>query len=227
MTNKSKTRENLAPTTKYDADYFERGAVLGISGYMNYSWMPEMTIRMAHHLVQELGIKSTDKVLDYGCAKGFLVRALRILDIQAFGVDVSDYAIGETPHDVRKYCSKIEAPSDILKTEHHYDWLLSKDVFEHIDEPQLAALMLCVRERVDRMFVVVPLGKENGEPGFIVPSYDDDVTHVTIKPRSWWRDFFEKYGWHVKSDTLSFRGVKENWVSAYPDGNGFFVLERQ
>jgi cyclopropane fatty-acyl-phospholipid synthase-like methyltransferase len=52
---------------------------------MNYSWMPELTIRMAHHLIQQLPIRSAETVLDYGCAKGFLVRALRILDIDAHG----------------------------------------------------------------------------------------------------------------------------------------------
>ena len=77
----------------YNRDYYESGIENGISGYRNYRWMPELTIRMAHCLIQDLSIDKSHSVLDYGCAKGFLVKALRLLDIDAFGLDVSEYAI--------------------------------------------------------------------------------------------------------------------------------------
>lgn len=42
-------------------------------------------------------------VLDVGCAKGFLVRHLRELGVDAWGCDVSDYAIATAPEDVKPY----------------------------------------------------------------------------------------------------------------------------
>ncbi len=42
-------------------------------------------------------------VLDVGCAKGFLVQHLRSLSVDAWGCDVSEYAIGRAAPDVRPF----------------------------------------------------------------------------------------------------------------------------
>ena len=42
--------------------------------------------------------------LDVGCAKGFLVEALRDRGVEAWGVDMSEYAIGEVREDIRGFC---------------------------------------------------------------------------------------------------------------------------
>src|SRR5437899_2967619 len=44
------------------------------------------------------------RVLDAGCAKGFLVEALWERGVEAYGIDVSEYAIGEVRRDVQPYC---------------------------------------------------------------------------------------------------------------------------
>ena len=43
-------------------------------------------MRMAHHLITEFN--NAEKQSDFGCAKGFLVKALRLLNVEAYG-DVS------------------------------------------------------------------------------------------------------------------------------------------
>ena len=96
----------------YDADYFERGVRTQKSGYQNYSWLPELTLKMAHHLVTQLPLEECQKVLDFGCAKGFLVKALRILDIEAYGVDISRYAIDCVDPEVRGLCDLVTGASD-------------------------------------------------------------------------------------------------------------------
>src|SRR4030043_118143 len=71
----SKDRKNIYETVrresmeKYDRDYFEKGIITGKSCYMYYSWMPEQTLRMVYHLITRLPIKTSDRVLDFGCAK--------------------------------------------------------------------------------------------------------------------------------------------------------------
>ena len=210
----------------YGFDYFERGAALGISGYTNYSWMPELTLRMAHHMIAKLPVHAGQRVLDYGCAKGFVVRALRILGVEAYGVDISPYAIAQVPSDTAPHCRLIEKPGEIEQFGLQFDWMISKDVFEHIPETALPALLEAVRGSVRRMFVAVPLGHEDGREGFIIPSYDQDVTHVTVKPMTWWRDLFCNHGWRITAMGHSFVGVKENWLAVDPLGNGFFLLER-
>ena len=79
----------------YDENYFERGLQLGISGYTSYSWMPELTLKMAKFLIEDLDLIGKN-VLDFGCAKGYLVKALRIYGISAYGYDASNMHITST-----------------------------------------------------------------------------------------------------------------------------------
>jgi cyclopropane fatty-acyl-phospholipid synthase-like methyltransferase len=210
----------------FNEEYYERGLVSGISGYMNYSWMPEMTLRMVHFMIAELGIDEHQRVLDYGCAKGYIVKAFRLLGIEAYGVDVSSYAISQVPVEVSRFCKVIEGCSDPACFPNRFDWLISKDVFEHIPEDELRLLLRHARDHVERMFIAVPFGLPDGRRNFVIPSYDSDVTHITIKPKGWWDDLFLTHGWNISRFSFTFRGVKENWTQSWPEGNGFYVLDR-
>ena len=206
-------------TDKYNRDYFENGIVSGTSCYVNYRWLPELTIKMAHNIIEHLGLTGLSTVLDYGCAKGYLVKALRILDIDAYGYDISEYAIRNVDTEVRDYCYLIEN-GKLFRD--NYDWIITKDVLEHMSEEELDDFLLQSRTQTDRCFHVIPLG--DGE-NFIVPEYELDTTHVLAKPMEWWKSRFEKAGWEVESSVYSLRGVKDNWTQKYNKGNGFFILK--
>lgn len=62
--------------------------------------------REARAIASIAGVRS---VLDVGCAKGFLVRALRDLGIEAYGADVSEYAIGSAERTVRPFLRVVSA----------------------------------------------------------------------------------------------------------------------
>ena len=86
---------------KYNKDYYENGVAKGISGYDNYRWIPELTYPMAYSIFKNLKIKKKDKVLEFGCAHGFLVKALNDFKIDAYGVDVSSYAISKVDPSIK------------------------------------------------------------------------------------------------------------------------------
>ena len=54
----------------FDEKYYEDGIANHVSGYENYRWMPERTIREATSIISNVNF---DTVLDFGCAKGFMV----------------------------------------------------------------------------------------------------------------------------------------------------------
>jgi len=66
-----------------------------------------------------------------GCAKGFLVEALRDRRIDAFGIDVSEFAIGEVRPDVRPYCRVSLA---VASFDGVYDLIVCIGVLEHMPE---------------------------------------------------------------------------------------------
>ena len=140
----------------YDENYFERGAEVGKSLYSHYRWMPELTIPMCHHIVQYCNIKD-EKVLDFGCAKAFSVYALRLLGINAYGVDMSEYAIQESPKEVEKYIRVIKQYEELNQ---QYGLILAKDVLEHIPYEDLEEQLRIFYRNSQKVFIIVPLGSD-------------------------------------------------------------------
>ena len=93
----------------FNEDYYERGLEKGISGYSNYRWMPELTIPMCAMLNESLGIKLGQRILDFGCAKGFIVRAFRLLHREAWGYDPSEYRGQRRLHGSSSLCVYTDA----------------------------------------------------------------------------------------------------------------------
>lgn len=60
------------------------------------------------------------KVLDVGCAKGFLVKAFNDLGIQSYGVDVSNYALTCAPIEIQSYLSRVDLNHESLPFSHGY-----------------------------------------------------------------------------------------------------------
>jgi len=210
----------------YNEDYYERGLALGLSGYLNYSWMPELTLKMVHFFITELNIKQSDIVLDYGCAKGYIVKAFRLLNINCFGVDISDYAIKYVDSSVNDFCYKINGCSSILLENKNIDWLIAKDVFEHINHSELVTLLNNLSKTVKNIFVVVPLSVDDFCERYIIEEYENDITHVIRKSASWWNNLFVENEWQVTNFSNKFIGCKENWSHSH-NGNGFFILSNK
>jgi 2-polyprenyl-3-methyl-5-hydroxy-6-metoxy-1,4-benzoquinol methylase len=77
-------------------------------------------------------------VLDAGCAIGFLVQALRERGIEAWGIDISEYAIAHVVDEVRPYCW-VASVTD--KLEYDYDVIVCIEVLEHLP-PHLAPVAI-------------------------------------------------------------------------------------
>jgi SAM-dependent methyltransferase len=208
---------------QYDEDYFERGPQTGKSLYENYSWLPELTLPMCHYLIQHMGLRTGDWLLDYGCAKGFTIRGLRLLGIQASGCDISRYAIEHCDPEVKPYVCLMEDTRDPSPWIYRYRAMLSKDTLEHLPLAELKYILQQSRLMCEMAFHVVPLA-EDGK--YICPEYELDVTHILRYPHTWWIDRFEEAGWKLKNFAFAMPGIKENWTSKYPRGNGFFLLEQ-
>jgi len=207
--------------SNFDEEYFERGISSGKSGYQDYRWMPERTIKFAHKIIKELGLRDGDLILDYGCAKGFLTKAFRILDIDAFGCDISNYAIENADKEIKNYVKLMEGNK--IPYDGPFRWIVAKDVFEHLTPNQLEETLVECKKKSENLFIVTPLG--DGEK-YIIPQYELDVTHIIRQPLNWWEKEFEKSGWNLNRFSYLINGMKDNW-SHYPKGNGFFFLSKK
>lgn len=156
-----------------------------------------------------------DTVIDYACAKGFLVHALRQLGKKAFGEDISDYALNNCHPRVKDFLSK--------PTENKADLIICKDVMEHIHENEVSTVLSFLRKKcLKEAFFVIPLGDNDT---FRIREYEVDITHVTKKDEDWWIDKIKDSGFKLKEFKYKFGSVKEKWIPVHPYGNGFFILE--
>ena len=73
----------------FDEEYFLRGEESGKSNYTNYRWLGDVTLQYAIFLVRHLGLNRYSSVLDFGCARGYLVKAMGMQGIRAHGYDIS------------------------------------------------------------------------------------------------------------------------------------------
>jgi ubiquinone/menaquinone biosynthesis C-methylase UbiE len=85
----AKTADHIRISKEYGQMYFDGPREYGYGGYRyDGRWQP-----VAKEIISHFGLKAGDRVLDVGCAKGFLVKDLLALGIDAYGIDVSRYAL--------------------------------------------------------------------------------------------------------------------------------------
>jgi predicted TPR repeat methyltransferase len=213
--------------SKFNKDYFENGIAKKISCYENYRWMPELTYPMTYAIVQALKIKPKDKILEYGCAHGFLVRALNDFNINAFGCDISEYAISNCPNEIKKKLFKItlnnfsKKLNKILGKE-KLDHTIAKDVFEHIAPKDLEKIIKILSKNTKSLFVVVPLG-DDGK--YRIKNYAEDATHIIAENENWWKNILEKNGFKLINFKYQVNGIKDKWIEINKKGNGFLFLK--
>jgi SAM-dependent methyltransferase len=205
---------------QFDEDYFLHGKQTGKSLYENYRWLPNLTIPMARAIVDYLGIGYDQTVLDFGCARGYLVRAMRELGYHAHGCDISKWAITNCDEVAKPFLFNSTTP--VLPLHRGVDWIIAKDVLEHIPYIGSAITMLMDCARVG-IFVVVPLSLVRGLK-YVVPEYEKDITHIHRRPLTSWAVLFMQSGWSVEA-RYRIKGIKDNYAQ-HKMGNGFIIARR-
>lgn len=87
----AKNEEVIRVSRQYGFEYFDGPREYGYGGYRyDGRWVP-----VAEDMVKHFDLKPGDRVLDVGCAKGFLVKDFMKAcpGLEAFGLDISRYAL--------------------------------------------------------------------------------------------------------------------------------------
>ncbi len=119
------------------------------------------------------------RVLDAGCAFGLLVEALRDRGVEAYGIDISDYALGQVAERVRPYCRQASIADEL---DGRYDLIVCIEVLEHLpgEEAERALDNIC-RHTDDVLFSSSPVDVR--EP-----------SHVNVRPPESWAEAFARRG---------------------------------
>lgn len=130
-------------------------------------------------------------VLDAGCAMGYLVTALRDRGVEAYGIDISRYAISKVREDIKPFCVvgslTDELPPELPK---RFDLVTNIEVLEHLyaEEAVKAVHTLC--------------GATDMVLFSSTPDDFTETTHVNVQQREYWARLFAQCGFF---DNISYR----------------------
>jgi SAM-dependent methyltransferase len=91
-------------------------------------------------------------VLDVGCAKGYLVKALRDAGVEAWGVDVSEYAVNAADPSIRRYLRVMGVQE--LGANERFDVVHVSGVLVYLTMPEIERALLRFHE-IARIGVLV------------------------------------------------------------------------
>jgi GT2 family glycosyltransferase/ubiquinone/menaquinone biosynthesis C-methylase UbiE len=105
--------------------------------------------------VQEYVNPNSKKILDVGCASGFLGYALKIKNkAEVWGVEINKDAAYKAMHKIDKVINKpIEAALDDLPN-NYFDTIICADVLEHLVEPEAVLLKLKEKLKLSGEFII-------------------------------------------------------------------------
>lgn len=151
-----------------------------------------------------------------------MVNALRYLGKDAIGLDISKYAIEACHDNVKEHLYYIDDLDQI--SNYSCDLLIAKDIFEHVHEKDIPALLKKLNDICRIAFFVIPLGDKDE---FRIREYELDRTHITKKDEMWWIDIISSAGFKLIKFDYKMGKIKEKWTTATENqyGNGFFVFE--
>lgn len=170
----------------YNAEYYHSGC--GPIPYEEPEHWVNFFGMIADRIVADIHPKT---VLDAGCAMGYLVAALRDLGVEAYGVDISKYAISKVREDVRPFC-KVGSLTEPLPSglPDRYDLVVTIEVLEHLyaEDGRQAIRNLC--QLTDKVLFTS------------TPDDFTEPTHVNVQQREYWCRAFFKNGF---MDDINYR----------------------
>lgn len=120
-------------------------------------------------------------VMDLGCAKGFLVEALRDRGVEAYGIDISSYAISQVRDDLKSFCKVVPVTDPLAES---YDLIICIEVLEHVTEREVRiAIQNISKSTADVLFSSTP-------------NDFDEPTHVNVRPVLYWLELFYEAGFY-------------------------------
>jgi SAM-dependent methyltransferase len=134
------------------------------------------------------------KVLDVANGQGWLVGFLRELDVEAYGIDYSEYAIENAFYKSRPYIQLADS-QNIPYPDNTFDMVIARELLEHLTVGQVLNTIkemdrVCKPEGI--LYFTIWLNFDPTASPDILCSDSRDQSHVTYMPRQFWLRLFER-----------------------------------
>lgn len=187
----TKTEADRAIARQFGKEFFDGERRHGYGGFHYFPrfWQPVIPTFQKHY-----NLTSDSRVLDVGCAKGFMLHdfAQLIPGIQLAGVDISKYVIENAIESMQPLLKVADARALPFKDQ-SFDLVISINTVHNLEKDDLAKALLEI-ERVSkgRSFITVDAYRNDEEKEAM---YAWNLTAKTIMHVDEWKQFFEEVGY--------------------------------
>lgn len=189
----------------YNEHYFNNGGDIG--GYSNYSEpnYRNTSIR-SNQLIQKVAELAVNiigkKVLVLGCAYGYLVKHLVLLGVDAYGMDISSFAISQAPFeiasrifvgDARLESSYIQAKTlaGLTKKNDKFDLIIDEDMIGCLTDAEAIVFCTFGRNYSIMLYHLVDVSPHLAQ-WYNLHTLEEWKAVVGASPKEKW---FERFSW--------------------------------
>lgn len=125
----------------YSKEYFEGNKRMA-GAYTSYEYerFSKAFAELRKALVEMVNV---ERVLDIGCAKGFLVSEFRTNGIEAYGIDISKYAIESAPVNLKPFLHVVDLNKDRIPfPDNFFNVIICMGTLEYIEQQEYAVAEL-------------------------------------------------------------------------------------
>lgn len=181
----AKNQEIIAEAKRFGKSYFDGTREQGYGGYVyDRRWLP-----VAKDIIEFFKLEPGAKVLDIGCAKGFLLQDLASHGMNICGLDISSYALNCAHHKIRHRLD-IGTADALPYRDKFFDLVLSINTLHNLPKDRVVRALQEI-ERVSR-----------GKSYIVIDSY-----HTPEE-----KEIFES--WAL---TPEFHGYPDEWIEVFEE----------
>ena len=186
-----KTPEIQKIARRFGKEFFDGDRIYGYGGY-SYNprfWQPVVPVFKKYY-----GLTSQSRILDVGCAKGFMLHdfAQLIPGIKVAGVDISSYAIENALEDMKPFLQVANA-TVLPFADKSFDLVISINTVHNLPQSECKKALAQIQRVARRQAFITVDAYRNDEEKRKMEMWN--MTAQTFMHVDEWREFFQEAGY--------------------------------
>jgi len=187
-----KTKQDRMIARKFGKDFFDGDRRVGYGGY---HYHPRFWENVVLDFKEYYNLSSESKILDIGCAKGFMLYDFTRLipGVTVRGIDISEYAIKNAKEEVKDYV-EVGNAVDLPFDDDSFDLVISITTLHNLEKNDLKrALKEIMRVTKKDAFITVDAYRDEEEKKRMEAW---NLTALTVMHTEEWKRFFKEAGYN-------------------------------
>jgi len=183
----NRTEEIIKLAKKFNWEYFDKKGICYGGYYYDGRWIP-----IADKFIKHYKLKPGNKILDIGSAKGYLVYDLRNKGMDAYGLEISEYAIDCAPSQIQRYMIYGNAKHMPMFKDREFDLVISINTIHNLPEKDCRDSLREIQRIGKNSFITVDSYRTAEEKKRM---FEWNLTAETVKSTEDWKIMFDEEGY--------------------------------